>query len=457
MKARLVALLVVTVMMISAMGVSAQDATIVDLAAGNEDLSTLVSLVEAAGLVDALADPDASLTVFAPTNEAFAALPDFVVDYLANNPDVLTRVLTYHVVPAEVMAADVAAGAAPTLEGSELTLATEGGVTVNGVEVVAADVDASNGVVHVINGVLVPPMELPEVDPLAIEGAIVAAGSSTVGPLTIQISSQWADAGAPEESVPSVDIIGSGAGFERFCVAGDTDISNASRAIRDSEIESCASIDRTPIPFLVGIDALTVAVSTDNDFVEDVTMEELAALFGATETWADVRADMPAEAIQRYIPGSDSGTYDFFVEVVLDEDATLLGAAEESENDNVLVQGIQGSPYATGFFGYAYYQANADTLTPLSIDGVAPTAETAESGEYPLSRPLFIYSDPQIMKDKPQVAAYINFYLTNVTDALNSNLEQTVAGAEADGPVYFPVSANSINTSKLYWLAAVAE
>ncbi|MAU12458.1 MAG: phosphate-binding protein, partial [Anaerolineaceae bacterium] len=240
--------------------------------------------------------------------------------------------------------------------------------------------------------------ELPEVDPLDVTGDIVSAGSSTVFPLAERMAEVFRDGGYSGEI--AIDEIGSGAGFERFCVAGETDISNASRAIKDSEIESCESIGRTPIEFRVGTDALTVAVSQENDFVEDVTAEELALIFSTAETWADVRAEWPAEPIQRFIPGTDSGTFDFFVEEIFDEDEGPILAASNtqlSENDNVLVQGIQGSPYAVGFFGFAYYIENEDTLTAVSIGGVAPTAETAEDGSYPLARPLFIYSDASIM------------------------------------------------------------
>jgi phosphate transport system substrate-binding protein len=150
--------------------------------------------------------------------------------------------------------------------------------------------------------------DLPAVDPLDVTGDIVTAGSSTVFPLSEKMVEVFVEAGYSGEI--TVDSIGSGAGFERFCVAGETDISNASRAIRDSEIESCAAIGRTPIEFRVGTDALTVAVSTENDFVTDVTLEELAMIFGSAETWADVRAEWPAEPIQRFIPGTDSGTFD---------------------------------------------------------------------------------------------------------------------------------------------------
>ena len=143
---------------------------------------------------------------------------------------------------------------------------------------------------------------------------------------------------------------------------GETDISNASRPIKDSEVESCQSIGREPIEFRVGTDALAVVVSQDNDFVDGATLEELALIFSTAETWSDVNPEWPAEPIQRFIPGTDSGTFDFFVEEVFDEnEEPILSASNTqlSEDDNVLVQGVLGSPYAIGFFGYAYYDENA--------------------------------------------------------------------------------------------------
>jgi phosphate transport system substrate-binding protein len=288
-------------------------------------------------------------------------------------------------------------------------------------------------------------VELPAVDPLDVSGDIITAGSSTVFPLTERMAEVFRNAGYSGQI--SIDSIGSGGGYERFCVTGETDISNASRAIRDTEVESCAAIGRTPIEFRVGTDALSVTVSQANDFVTDVTAEELALIFGTAETWADVRAEWPAEAILRFIPGTDSGTFDYFVEEIFDEDeATILAASnlQLSEDDNVLVQGVQGSPYAIGFFGFAYYLENAGTLTPVSIDGVAPTAESAESGEYPLARPLFIYSDASIMNEKPQVASFINFYLTNVND-------------EVIDVGYFPASTAALNIARQNWLGAMGQ
>ena len=301
------------------------------------------------------------------------------------------------------------------------------------------------------------PTEAPAEDPLAmyapdaVSGDIITAGSSTVFPLTERMKQRFEEEGFTGNL--TVDSIGSGAGLERFCVAGETDIANSSRAIRDSEVESCAGIDRTVVGFLVGIDALAVVVSSENDFVTDLTLKETALIFSTAELWSDVRTEWPAEPIQRFSPGTDSGTFDYFVEAVMTpangDDAALGEAAilestgtQFSEDDNVLVQGVQGSPYAIGYFGYAYYQENADTLTPLSIDGIAPTAETAESGEYPISRPLFIYSSTEIMQEKPQVSAFIHFYITNVAD-------------EILDVGYFPVSEDQTQENLDAWNSAL--
>jgi phosphate transport system substrate-binding protein len=303
------------------------------------------------------------------------------------------------------------------------------------------------------------PTEAPDDDPTAmyapdaVSGDIITAGSSTVFPLSERMKQRFEEEGFTGNL--TVDSIGSGAGIERFCVAGETDIANASRAIKDSEVESCAGIGRTVTEFQVGIDALTVAVSAENDFLTDVTLEELALIFSTATNWSDVRPEWPAEPIQRFSPGTDSGTFDFFVEAVMtpangdDADAGEAAILESagtqfSEDDNVLVQGVQGSPYAIGYFGYAYYQENAEVLKALSVNGVEPTAETAESGEYPISRPLFLYSSTEILQEKPQVAAFIWFYLNNV------NNEILDVG-------YFPVSESRMQENLNTWNTAVAQ
>jgi phosphate transport system substrate-binding protein len=283
---------------------------------------------------------------------------------------------------------------------------------------------------------------LPAVDPLAVSGDIVTAGSSTVFPLSERMAERFQDEGY--DGNITIDSIGSGAGFERFCVAGETDISNASRPIKDSEVESCQAIGREPIEFRVGTDALAVVVSAENDFVTDVTLDQLAQIFSTAETWADVDPSWPAEPILRYIPGTDSGTFDYFVEAVFDEDQEpILNASnlELSEDDNVLVQGVLGSPNAVAFFGYAYYSENADTLNILAIDGVEASAENVDNASYPLARPLYIYSSAAIMQEKPQVADFINFFLTYVDE-------------EVEDVGYFPASQDALQGSAAKWLEA---
>lgn len=316
----------------------------------------------------------------------------------------------------------------------------------------------------------VPATEVPAVEPTAdpmamyapdaVSGDIVTAGSSTVFPLSERMAEVFSDEGF--EGNVTIDSIGSGAGFERFCKTGETDIANASRGIKDGEVESCAALanPRVPLEFRVGTDALAVVVSSENEFLKDVSLEQLAAIFSTAEKWSDVDPSWPAETIQRFSPGTDSGTFDYFVEAVmapanknadgkadvkLGEEA-ILGASniQFSEDDNVLVQGVEGSPYAIGYFGYAYFAENKDKLNALSVGGVAPTGEAAESGDYKLARPLFIYSDANILNDKPQVAAFIKFYLENVENEILS------VG-------YFPASQAAIDASLQVWQDAVAK
>jgi phosphate transport system substrate-binding protein len=289
-----------------------------------------------------------------------------------------------------------------------------------------------------------PGTMLPAVNPLELSGDVVTAGSSTVFPLAERMAERFEDEGFAGNI--TIDSIGSGAGYERFCVAGETDIANASRPIKDEEVASCEAIGRTPIEFRIGTDALAVVVSAENDFLTDVTMEDLAMIFGeGYETWADVNPAWPQEDILRFIPGTDSGTFDFFVEEVFDENEEphlLASNTQLSEDDNVLVQGILGSPYAIGYFGYAYYAENQDTLNILAIDGVEAVQENVDDNSYPLSRPLFMYSDAGILQEKPQVAGYLNFVLTFV------NEEIVDVG-------YFPANDQALNNARQAWLDAM--
>jgi phosphate binding protein len=306
----------------------------------------------------------------------------------------------------------------------------------------------------------VEPIELPAVDPLSVTGDITIAGSSTVYPLTERIAELFTDEGY--SGVITIDSIGTGGGFERFCEAAETDIANASRPIRDGEAEACVASGRPAIEFRVGTDALAVVVSAENDFVESLTIEQLGRIYaGEYTTWDQVDASYPAEAIQLFSPGSDSGTFGYFAEEVVaslfeGDDADALAEAailnapgvQLSEDDNVLVQGVEGSAYAIGYFGFAYYVANPEGLRAVAIDGgdgaVIPNAETAEDGTYPLARPLFIYSAAEVLAEKQQVADFIAFYLTNVDSVI-----QDVG--------YFPASVDAENVAKQNWLDAVGQ
>ena len=289
------------------------------------------------------------------------------------------------------------------------------------------------------------PAGLPMVDPMAVTGEIIIAGSSTVYPLAERMAERFVDEGY--DGCISISSIGSGAGFERFCVAGETDVSNASRPIKDSEVESCNAIERAPIELRVGTDALAIVVSGENDFLTDVSMEELAMIFSTAANWSDVNADWPSEPIQRFSPGTDSGTFDYFVEEVFDKNPEPILAASElqlSEDDNVLVQGVLGSSFAIGYFGYAFYQENADTLKVLSINGVEATADNVDNASYPLARPLFMYTTASIFHEKQQVADFLNFVLSYV------NEEIVDVG-------YFPASATDMQTAIDGWKMAMQE
>ena len=285
---------------------------------------------------------------------------------------------------------------------------------------------------------------LPAVDPLDYPvGEIITAGSSTVFPLSERMAELWTDEGGV---APSIASIGSGAGFERFCVEGETDISNASRAIKDSERESCKAIGRDAIEFRVGTDALAVTVSAENDFVSDVTLEELAMIFSSAETWSDVRAEWPAKRSSASSPAPTAAPSitSWKRSSMKTKSPSSAPTRSSPRTTTCWCRASAGSPYAIGFFGYAYYVENQDALNILSIEGIEANAQTTDDGSYPLARPLYIYSDAGIMAEKPQVAAFISFYMSNVND-------------EVINVGYFPASASALNAAKNAFLDAMTE
>lgn len=258
------------------------------------------------------------------------------------------------------------------------------------------------------------PYEAPDnID--GISGSFESDGSSTVGPLTEAVIEEFAGV-APNVAITN-GISGSGGGFERFA-NGEIAISNASREIADDEAALAAENGVDYYRFDVALDGITVVVSADNEFVESLTVEQLAQLWsadGGVTNWSDLNPDWPEEPVELYGPGSDSGTFDFFNEAILGE-AEVRTDYNPSEDDNVLVQGVLGSANALGYFGYAYFVENEGSLRAVPIDNgsgpVEPSVETIADGSYaPLSRPLFIYVNAEALQTDPAVQEFVRFYL----------------------------------------------
>ena len=286
--------------------------------------------------------------------------------------------------------------------------------------------------------------ESPTGDATGVSGEVVVDGSSTVQPLTAAAGELF-KMQEPGVNV-SVGTSGTGGGFKVFC-AGETDISNASRPIKEEEAALCEENGIEYTELRVATDALTVVASADNDFLSCLSVDQLATIWapeseGTIMTWDQVDPSFPAERMELYGPGTDSGTFDYFTDEINGEEGASRSDFSASEDDNVLVQGVQGNPYALGYFGYTYFEENADSLKAIEVDNgegcVAPSAETAADGSYsPLARPLFIYVNNASFAEKPQVAAFVRFYAENNGEiaraaqyiALNDELSSELVGS----------------------------
>ncbi len=253
------------------------------------------------------------------------------------------------------------------------------------------------------------------------EPAIVTIdGSSTVFPITEAVAEEF-QREHPDVRV-TVGISGTGGGFKKFTV-GETDINDASRTIKSTEVELAERNGIGYIELPVAFDGISVVINPENTFVDHLTVEELQKIWapGSTvERWSDVRAGWPDEPIALYAPGTDSGTFDYFTEAINGESGAVRQDFTASEDDNVLVQGVAGDPNALAFFGFAYYIENTDKLKVVPIDpgngAVAPSEQTINDGTYrPLSRPIFIYVSTQAV-ERPELQAFVNFYLENAAD-----------------------------------------
>jgi len=242
-------------------------------------------------------------------------------------------------------------------------------------------------------------------------------GSSTVYPITEVIAEGFQKAG---NAKVTVGVSGTGGGFKKFC-AGETDISNASRKIKDKEIAACKEkgIEYVEIP--VAIDALTVVVNPNNP-VSNITTEELKKLWapeaeGKITRWNQVNASFPNAPLKLFGPGPDSGTFDYFTEEIVGKARASRKDYVPSEDDNVLVQGVSRDKNALGYFGYAYYVANKGRIKSLSINGVAPTPENVDATKYPMARTIYIYVSKNAAT-KPEVKSFVQYYLTNAKAAV---------------------------------------
>ena len=277
--------------------------------------------------------------------------------------------------------------------------------------------------------------DTPTDDLSSLSGDVDIDGSSTVFPISEAVAEEFRSV-APRVRV-QVGVSGTGGGFKRFC-AGETDISDASRPIKSSEREICAANGVEFVEMLVGWDGLSVVVNPGNDFVDDLSIEELKKIYepGSTvNNWNQVRASFPDEELTIFAPDVDSGTFDFFTDEVVGEEGASRSDYTASSDDNVLVQGISGERGAKGYFGYAYYAENQDKLKVLGVDGVVPNEETILSGEYPLTRPLFIYVREDSLANKQHVAEFVKFYIANAPELV----------ADVD---YVPVSTEQYDSAR---------
>ncbi|MGB7158932.1 MAG: PstS family phosphate ABC transporter substrate-binding protein [Tepidisphaeraceae bacterium] len=266
---------------------------------------------------------------------------------------------------------------------------------------------------------------------LALGASVAAAqqdikidGSSTVYPITEAVAEEFQKENTGTKV--TVGVSGTGGGFKKF-VRGETDISNASRPIKSGEMEEAkkAGIEYLEIP--VAFDALTVVINPSNDWVKELTVEDLKKMWspdaqGKVTTWNQIRPEWPNVPLKLYGPGGDSGTFEYFTEAVVGKAKSSRGDYTASEDDNILVQGVSGDKGALGYFGYAYFAENKDKLKAVPIvnkagKAIEPSPAAVKEGSYnPLARPIFIYVNARSMKDKPAIKTFTDYYLKNAED-----------------------------------------
>ena len=259
-----------------------------------------------------------------------------------------------------------------------------------------------------------------------LSGEIQIAGSSTVYPISMAMAEEFSKL-HPGVKV-SVSSTGTGGGFKNFFIPGKTDINDASRPIKASETAAAVANGIEPIELAVGIDALSVVANKNSTWTDSMTFAQLQRIWGPEnppKRWNEVEATWPDAEFELYGPASTSGTFDYFTETVIGKGGAHRSDYHKTEHDNVIVQGIEGNKHALGYFGFAYYVSNKSRIKAMAIDGgsgpVKPSLANAQSGAYPLSRPLFIYVSPKGLA-KPQVKAFVEFYIRQSATELVSQV-----------------------------------
>lgn len=257
----------------------------------------------------------------------------------------------------------------------------------------------------------------------SITGTIEIDGSSTVYPITQAVAEEFQNEN-PSVRI-NVGVSGTGGGMKRFTV-GETDISDASRPIKDTEAEKAEQNGIEYYELKVAIDGIAVIINPENDFVDYLTVEELKMIWepeSTVDSWSDVRPEWPDQPIRLYGPGTDSGTFDYFTDVIVGEEGASRPDFTASEDDNVLVQGVAGDEYALGYFGFAYYIENTDKLKIVPVDSgngpITPSEDTINAGEYtPLSRPIFIYVNKDAL-NRAEVRQFIEYYMEHAVELVS--------------------------------------
>ncbi len=280
---------------------------------------------------------------------------------------------------------------------------------------------------------------LPLVDPAEITGDLTGAGSTALAPLTERLAERFQEEGFSGQI--TLDIQDTASGLERFCT-GEADFALASRPIESAEAERCTQNGRTPLEFPVTLDAVVVIISDANTFADQLSLKEAVMAFSTAVTWRDVRSDWPADPIQRFTPPPTSATWAFFAQHLFPNNEAVLRNASQLTpvtDPHTLIQRVAASPSAVGFLSYAQVQNDQDQILVLPLAGIDPWTPTVVSGQYPLSRTLYLYTDPGVMHLKPQVAAFVNYYLTYVNE-------------EAEDVGNFPLDQDTLNQGKATWL-----